>query len=297
MLVENITEAVRQAIGAEPDSEGVVERNIMPLVFLSIEINDTETLYYTNSPSNKIIDSKEYQSTGSILKIEPIGNLGVVDRDSFNFVLGDFPSSGNLFFLKNLFDSNNIIGRKVNLFTKLINLKTLELIAGRIGVFNGFISQYIFTIEDNQPTLTLNCVGPLNKLTQATKRSTTTDSQRNYTEVEKTTGGFSVFDIDSEIILTPNDTDITLFKNAVIVTRESSISDIKSFLLTDTVILDSSTVTIPVTKYKVISTPLTYRNLPNANNSFIAYTYDTCFDRSFDTSNKASLLWGGNGGR
>jgi len=296
MLTSNLTEELKEAIGAVADSEGNVERNIMPLVFVSIEINDTETLYYTNAPYNITIDSEEYQSTGSILKIEPIGNLGLVDRDTFSFVLGDFPSGNALFFLKYLFDSNNVLGRSLSLFTKLVDLNNLSLVPGRIGVFTGVISQYVFNIEDETPTLTINCVGPLSKLTQATKRSTTTDSQRNYTEVQKTTGSFSGTDLDSELILAPNDTDITLLRNTVIVTRGASISDIISFLLTDSVVLDTTSVTIPATKYTKTTTPLTYRNLPSSNNSFIAYTYDTCFDRSFDTSNKATILWGGNNG-
>ena len=147
--------------------------DITPVVFVTIEWS-AGTVYLTDAPTNVTVGANEFNSDGGLLTVSPPATQGQIDRDIFNVTLSDITHE---YRTRLLAEAAGVPVTVVMGFA----LADGSLTTLRVPVYKGVISGVRHSITDDQsPISAIECTGPLTKLTQATHRSTTEDSQKFY---------------------------------------------------------------------------------------------------------------------
>ena len=131
-------------------------------------------VYLTDAPSDITVDSITYNADGGLLTVSPPSTQGDVDRDIFNIALADTTHE----YRTRLLSESTGINVTVNIG---FNMPDGTPVTGTVPVYRGVISGVKHEVMNGQePISAIECTGPLTKLTQATHRSTTEDSQKFY---------------------------------------------------------------------------------------------------------------------
>jgi len=145
------------------------------ITFSLVRIGFNTQLLMTDAPRNITVSinnvNRTYTPSNNLLSVSPPKSEGEIDRDLFQIILSDpsYSLSGTL--------STEATGVPVDIRLGFMT-DTEDLISETLPVYSGQISSWASKVNNNEPTVTINCTGPLTKLKQVTNRLTTKDSQQ-----------------------------------------------------------------------------------------------------------------------
>jgi hypothetical protein len=146
---------------------------LAPFVLIEIAF-PSGSVRLTDAPRDITYNSNVYTADGGIMSMSPPSVQGEVSRDLFDIVLGDADNA-----MRTLLDSENI-GVPVNIHAGFFVIATNAIHNEFLDIYHGIISSASWVVEDDNPSVTIQCSGPLTKLHQVINRTTTSASQNSF---------------------------------------------------------------------------------------------------------------------
>jgi hypothetical protein len=140
--------------------------------FTLISLSFSSPVYITDAASDISYGGHIYTADGGIVGVTPPGAQGEVNRDVFVLALNDPDNE-----LRSALDSENV-GVKVAITAGFFDVETRQNINEYLSIYKGQISSVSWRIEDSSPIVTIQCTGPLTKLSQVINRTTNETSQK-----------------------------------------------------------------------------------------------------------------------